>query len=84
MKDAEWIVAVLMKGLIRDSYVPVSIIQQLRRYERRAVELNKNVVHAGQRIDMELQRCNIRISNYVSITDCKGYHKVLDALIRGT
>lgn len=32
---------------------------------------------------MILQRCNIRISNYVSNTDCKGDHKVLDAIISG-
>lgn len=83
VKDAEWIATVLMKGLIRGSYVPDSVIQQLRQYERRVVELNKNIVHAGQRIDMVLQRCNIRISNYVSTTDCKGYHKMVDALILG-
>lgn len=83
VKDAEWIATVLMKGLIRGSYVPDSIIQQLRQYERRGVELNKHIVHSGQRIDMVLQRCNIRISNYVSTTDCKGYHKVVDAIICG-
>lgn len=83
VKDAEWIATVLMKGLVRGSYVLDSIIQQLRQYERRSVELHKNIVHAGQRIDMILQRCNIRISNYVSNTDCKGYHKVLDAIISG-
>lgn len=84
VKDAEWITTVLMKGLIRGSYVPDdSVIQQLRLYERRAVELNKNKVHAGQHIDMVLQRCNIRISNYVFTTDCKGYQKVADALILG-
>lgn len=83
VKDAEWIATVLMKGLVRGSYVPDSTIQQLRQYERRTVELNKNIVHAGQRIDMVLQRCNIRISNYVSNTDCKGYHKVVDAIISG-
>lgn len=83
VKDAEWIATVLMKGLIRGSYVPDSIIQQLRQYERRGVELNKNIVHSGQRIDMVLQRCNILISNYVSTTDCNGYHKVVDAIICG-
>lgn len=59
------------------------MIQCLRQYERRNHELSKNIVHAEQRMDMILQRCNIRISNYVSCISCKGYQKVVNAIISG-
>ena len=83
VKDAEWIATVLQKGLIRGSYVPDRMIQCLRQYERRNHELSKNIVHAEQRMDMILQRCNIRISNYVSCISGKGYQKVVNAIISG-
>lgn len=83
VKDAEWIATVLQKGLIRGSYVPDRMIQCLRQYERRNHELSKNIVHAEQRMDMILQRCNIRISNNVSCISCKGYQKVVNAIISG-
>jgi len=83
VKDAEWIAIVLQKGLIRGSYVPDRMIQCLRQYERRNHELSKNIVHAEQRMDMILQRCNIRISNYVYCISCKGYQKVVNAIISG-
>ena len=83
VKDAEWIATVLQKGLIRGSYVPDRMIQCLRQYERRNHELSKNIVHAEQRIYMILQRCNIRIINYVSCISCKGYQKVVNAIISG-
>ena len=83
VKDAEWIATVLQKGLIRGSYVPDRMIQCLRQYERRNHELSKNIVHAEQRMDMILQRCNIRISNDVSCISCKGYQKVVNAIISG-
>ena len=83
VKDAEWIATVLQKGLIRGSYVPDCMIQCLRQYERRNHELSKNIVHAEQRMDMILQHCNIRISNYVSCISCKGYQKVVNAIISG-
>jgi hypothetical protein len=55
-----------MKGLIYGSYVPDQQIQSLRQYERRYSALNKRIVHAEQCMDMQLQRCNIRFSNYIS------------------
>lgn len=83
VKDAEWIATVLQKGLVRGSYVPDRMIQCLRQYERRNHELSKNIVHAEQRMDMILQRCNIRISNYVSCISCKDHQKVVNAIISG-
>lgn len=83
VKDAEWIATVLLKELIRESFVPDGAIQRLRQYGRRIQEINKDVIRCEQRIDMILQRCNIRLSNYVSNINTKSYRKVVDALIRG-
>jgi len=69
--------------LVHDSFVPDGNIQSLRQYGRRINEINEDLVHCQQRIDMILQRCNIRLSNYVSNTDTKSYRKVIDAFIKG-
>lgn len=83
VKDAEWIATVLLKDLVRNSFVPDAQIRQLRQYGRRINELNKDIVRCEQRIDMILQSCNIRISNYVSNTESKSYKKVVESLING-
>lgn len=83
VKDAQWIATVLLKGLVRDSFVPDGNIQSLRQYGRRINEINKDIVRSEQRIDMILQRCNIRLSNCVSRTKNKSYRKVVQALIAG-
>ena len=83
VKDAQWIATALLKELVRDSFVPDGNIQRLRQYGRRINEINKDSVRCEQRIDMILQRCNIRLSNCVSRTKNKSYRKVVDALIAG-
>ena len=83
VKDAQWIATVVLKGLVRDSFVPDGNIQSLRQYGRRINEINKDLVRSEQRIDMILQRCNIRLSNCVSRTKNKSYRKVVEALIAG-
>ncbi len=83
VRDAEWIATVLLKDLVKDSFVPDGNIQHLRQYGRRINELNRDIVRGEQRVDMILQRCNIRLSNQVSRTKNKSYRKVVDALIKG-
>lgn len=83
VRDAEWIATILLKELVRESFVPDGRIQRLRQYGRRINELNKDIVRYHQRVDMILQRCNIRLSNYVSNVNTKSYRKVVDALIKG-
>ena len=84
VKDAEWIATCLLKDLIRGSYVPEERIQQLRQYDRRIFDLNKDIVYKLTKLDAALQRCNIRISNYVSTTDGKSYQKVVEKIAEGT
>ena len=83
VKDAEWIATCLLKDLIRGSYVPADIIQQLRQYDRRISDLNAECVRKLGKLDAALQRCNIRISNYVSTTDGKSYKEVIRLLSEG-
>ena len=83
VKDAEWISTCLLKGLIRGSYVPSGLIQQLRQYDRRIFDLNKEIVRKLTKLDACLQRCNIRISNYISTTDSKSYQNIVRKLSIG-
>lgn len=83
VKDAEWIAICLLKELIRGSYVPEERIQQLRQYDRRIFDLNKEIVYKLTKLDAALQRCNIRISNYVSTTDSKSYNNVIEKISEG-
>ena len=84
IKDAEWIATCLLKDLILGSYVPEDRIQQLRQYDRRIFDLNKDIVYKLTKLDAALQRCNIRISNYVSTTEGKSYQKVVEKIAEGT
>ena len=83
IKDAEWIATCLLKDLIRGSYVPADIIQQLRQYDRRISDLNAECVRKLGKLDAALQRCNIRISNYVATTDGKSYKEVVRLISEG-
>ena len=83
VKDAEWIATCLLKNLIKGSYVPGDVIQQLRQYDRRISDLNAECVRKLGKLDAALQRCNIRISNYVSNTDTKSYKEVVRLISEG-
>ena len=83
VKDAEWIATCLLKDLIKGSYVPENLIQQLRQYDRRISDLNPECVRKLVKLDAALQRCNIRISNYMSHTDTKSYKEVVRLISEG-
>ena len=76
VKDAEWMATCLLKGLVRGSYVPAETVQQLRQCDRRISDLNKEIVRKPGKLDAALQRCNIRLGNYVSNVDGKSYREV--------
>ena len=72
-----------MKELIRGSFVPPETIQQLRQYDCRIFDLNEEIVRKLSKLDAVLQRCNIRLSNYVSNVDSKSYKAVVRAISQG-
>lgn len=73
VKDAQWIAECVMKDLISKSFVPPETIQQLRQYDRRIFDLDTEIVRKLSKLDGVMQRCNIRLSNYVSNTDSVSY-----------
>ena len=83
VKDAQWIAECTMKELIRGSCVPPETIQQLRQYDSRIFDLNEEIVRKLSKLDAVLQRCNIRLSNYVSNFDSKSYKAVVRAISQG-
>lgn len=83
VKDGEWIATCLLKDLIRGSYVSEDRIQQLRQYDRRIFDLNKDIAYKLTKLDAALQRCNVLISNYASTTDGKSYQKVVEKIAEG-
>jgi transposase len=83
VKDAEWIATCLRKDLIRGSYVPTDLIQQLRQYNRRVFDIIHQMVYIQNKMDALMQRCNIRISNYVSTVDSKSYRDIVTKITEG-
>ena len=83
VRDAAWIAECTMKDLIRGSFVPAPLVQRMRQYNRRIFDLNKEIVYKLTKLDSVLQRCNIRISNYVSSIDSKSYKEVVRLLSQG-
>ncbi len=83
VKDAQWIAECTHKDLIRGSFVPPEIIQRLRQYDRRIFDLDAEIVKKLSKLDAVMQRCNLRLSNYVSNTDTKSYKQVVECLCNG-
>lgn len=83
VRDAAWIAECTMKDLIRGSFVPSTLVQRMRQYNRRIFDLNKEIVYKLTKLDSVLQRCNIRISNYVSSVDSKSYKEVVRLVPEG-
>lgn len=83
VKDAQWIAECMMKELVRGSFVPPERIQQLRLYDRRIYDLDDEIIRNLSKLDAVIQRCNIRLSNYVSNTDSVSYKSVIDKICKG-
>lgn len=83
VRDAEWIATCLIKRLISSSFVPEEKIQRLRQYNRRIFDLSASISRNLVKLDACVQRCNIRISNYVSTVDSKDYRTVVKMLSQG-
>jgi hypothetical protein len=66
VKDAHWIAQCLQKDLISSSFVLGGVLQQMQQLTCQCRRLTKSRVRFEQQMDDQLQRCNIRFSNYVS------------------
>jgi transposase len=84
VKDAQWIAECLQKDLIKSSFVANELLQQMRQYTRQHRRLTKSRVRLEQQMDNQLQRCNIRFSNYVSNQGKNmSMRKIIKAIISG-
>jgi len=84
VKDAQWIAECLQKNLIKSSFVVDDVLREMRQYTRQHRRLTKSRVRLEQQLDNQLQRCNIRFSNYVSNQGSNvSMRKVIKALIAG-
>lgn len=84
VKDAQWIAECLLKDLIRGSFVPGSVVQDMRKLNRRIFDLNEDITYCINKLDSALQRCGFRLSNYVCKTTGKSYQKVIGLISAGT
>ena len=83
IKDAEWIATYMQKNLIASSFVPDEKILRLRQYNRRIFDLNTSIARNLVKLDQCIQHCNIRISNYISTIDSKGYRSIVELISKG-
>jgi transposase len=84
VKDACWIAECLQKNLIKSSFVADDVCRQMRQYTRWHRKLTKSRVRLEQQLDNQLQRCNIRFSNYVSNQGNNvSMRKIIRSLIAG-
>ncbi len=84
VKDAQWIAECLLKNLIKGSFVPEPIVQDIRKFNRRIMDLNEDMTYNCNKLDAAMQRCGFRLSNYVNTIKSRSYQKVLVAIIGGT
>lgn len=83
VKDAQWIAECLLKNLIRGSFVPDPVVQDMRKLNRRIFDLQDDVTYTQNKLDAALQRCGFRLSNYVCKITGASYRKVVAAISRG-
>lgn len=83
VKDAEWIATLLMKGMLKGSYVPEKNIRVLRAYERRYVHLCGQANRCLQQMERQLSISNIKICNLVSQIESQTVLKVAEKIIAG-
>lgn len=83
VKDAQWIAALLHKGLLRRSMVPDHQIRELRVYSRRYMKLQQKQVSVLQSVERTLEMSGIRITSLVSNLSSKSIRKIVDQVISG-
>lgn len=83
VKDAQWIAECLLKNLIKESFVPKPLVQDLRKLSRRISDLLDDRTYNCSKLDAALQRCGMRLSSFVSDTSGKSYQSAVKAIASG-
>ena len=80
IKDAQWIAECLLKNLLKGSFVPEPIVQNMRKLNPRIFDLQEDLTCYSNKLDAALQRCGFRLTNYVAKITGKSYRKAVEAI----
>jgi len=83
VNDATWIADLLAHGLIRSSFVPPTVIQEMRMLMRTRKQFIRERVQHVQRIQKTLEDANLKIASVVSDVVGTSGRAILRALIAG-
>jgi transposase len=83
VNDAMWIADLLAHGLIRSSFVPPQVIQQLRDFTRTRKQLVREVSQHSLRIQKVLEDANLKLGSALSDVLGKSGRAMLDAIVAG-
>lgn len=83
VKDAVWLAQLLAHGLLRRSFVPNREIEGIRDLTRTRRQFVHDITRHAQRIDKQLQSCNIKLKSVLSKTLTKTGRAILRAMIAG-
>src|ERR1700758_1701498 len=83
VNDAVWISDLLAHGLIRASFVPPALIQELRDLTRTRTQLTRELARHVQRIQKTLEDANIKLVSAISDIVGMSGRRILKAMIAG-
>ena len=83
VNDAVWISDLLAHGLIRASFVPPALIQELRDLTRTRTQLTRELARHVQRIQKTLEDANIKLVSVISDIVGVSGRRILKAMIAG-
>jgi transposase len=83
INDATWLADLLAHGLVRNSFVPPTPIQELRDLTRTRKQLTREVVQHTLRIQKVLEDANVKLSSVLSDTIGVSGRRILDAMVQG-
>ena len=81
--DSQWICKLLLRGLLKNSYIPEEKIRQLRDLSRYSTRLTQQLASEKNRVQKILEDANIKISSVVSDTSGVVATRLIDGLING-
>jgi transposase len=83
VNDATWIADLLAHGLIRSSFVPPAVIQELRDLTRTRKQLVREVAQHNLRIQKTLEDANLKLGSVLADILGKSGRAILSAIIAG-
>lgn len=83
VNDAVWISDLLAHGLIRASFVPPALVQDVRDLTRTRTQLAREVAQHIQRIQKTLENANIKLTSVISDVMGTSGRRILKAMIAG-